>query len=201
MLFPLVGDRRFLSFPVASSAQIGDVSRKGGGGEIVVVLHIMHAMAVGAVRGDRIPSGVIRSVLADLVTVHLLRVTDRAVDLAAAPAHWISRYADVRVALDAGVVPVNGILVFLEIDIERDRFSVDRLLQGFIRVAGETHLVGKTLFVEDASYVMRLMTVDTDRYLMGTLLPQFPPDHLEVDIFDLGVAFHASARYVSSVDG
>jgi hypothetical protein len=104
------------------------------------------------------------------------------------------------VALNAGTAAVGRMDDLVLIHVKRDHFPTDLLLELGIRMTGHAERIREALLVKDTADLVRLMAVDTTGYLMGSLLPEFSPDHLEMDLFNLRMTLHAGTSDVAPMD-
>jgi hypothetical protein len=200
ILFTSIQYGRLLSLTMALATEIRHILREDGRIEIVLLLRSVRAMAIRAIGGIRIPAGMLQAVLTTAVKLNHFCMAHGTINAAAFPTDRISILVHVGVALDTGTAAVGGMDHLVLVHVKRDHFTVDLLLELGIRMAGHAESIRKALLVKDAANLVRLMTVDTTGYLMGSLLPEFPPDHFQMDLFNLRMALHASTGDVVPVD-
>jgi hypothetical protein len=136
MIVAGIGHGGFLTFPMAPSTKVRNVTSEDGRIEILVGLRCVRSMAIRTIGGNRVALSVIFPVLTRLIVLDLRGVTHRAIHYAAIAANGLPRHADIGVALDAGVPNMSGTRDVLFVDVQGYFFPVHYFLQVSIAMTG-----------------------------------------------------------------
>ena len=191
-----VAQRRFLTFTMATPAQVRYVGRKYGRRRIVSLQYAMGSVAVFAGRRILVVLSQQLTVLAALELLADFLVTRAAIN---SPGNGFAgtnmRGVDLGVALAARDFCVSRTSDFLHLDEHRSAIAA---LETLVGVAAHAIRIRHSLRVIDLSDLVRLVAINAGWKNVRFLFPEFAPNGLAMHSFDLRVTLGAGCRDVPS---
>ena len=160
----------------------------------------MYAMTVCTIRCNQVACCAELAVLAELVIIGCICMAIGAINLAAILTNRPFRNVDIRVAADAGLIAVHGMLYASFIDMQGNGITIDDFEDIRPGVAGQALLIRESLLVKNTTDFMRLMTVDAARDDVWLFFPQFTFDDFQMHTLNFNVTLGAGVGDICPIN-